>query len=708
MIIKLKVRTTLLTLMSMIFMSNLALTQVDNDDCQFAIRLPNPDKYCSDDAQFTNVGAQEDPTFTNGCVSLQWKNGVWFSVVPKEPAMLIRVFGIGNGGTIRDPKIIVFNSCGDFLQCSPGKTVGNDELTVADLNIGQRYFIMVESVPNGEGTFKLCIDDFIPIPSPESDCPKAVILCDKSPFKIESLTTSGQLTNEVDPQSCLMEEFSSAWYKWTCDQSGSLTFTLTPNDFRGRNFESDDLDFAIYELPAGIDDCANKRIVRCMAAGANIGQGLSGWIECNGETGLRVGDPDVEEDSGCRESGDNNWLSPLDMVAGKSYALLINNFSRSGLGFAIEFGGTGTFLGPKVDFELDATQKFECDKTILFIDKSVSTTDPITSYKWNFGNKSTPQKSLQAGPLSVTYAGFGNKTAALTIETSRGCTVTKIIDFYVDACCKDTSTLDVGGIKTDPKCFGDQNGIIVAQGFSGGGDYSFSIDGINYQSNPRFRNLAPGLYDIYILDQKGCRDTMFDVALIEPDPISVDAGPSQILELGESTFLNGTYVAPIGKDTIVWQPSDDFPINGIVNPEVFPKTTTIYTFTIIDENGCIKTDTVSIRVIKNYALHAPNVFTPSNTNEGGVSPTNNFFNVWTTKGTKYVELLNIYDRWGNLIYSDKDVRFGGTLVTNDVNHGWDGIFNGKPVNPGVFAWVAKVRFIDENLEEYKGDVTVLR
>ena len=62
------------------------------------------------------------------------------------------------------------------------------------------------------------------------------------------------------------------------------------------------------------------------------------------------------------------------MVAGESYALVINNFSRSGLGFHIEFGGTGTFLGPQPDFDLTAVQAFECDKTIIFNNLSFSET----------------------------------------------------------------------------------------------------------------------------------------------------------------------------------------------------------------------------------------------------------------------------------------------------------------------------------------------
>ncbi|MEY3423094.1 MAG: hypothetical protein RIR48_3424, partial [Bacteroidota bacterium] len=161
-------------------------SQVLNDNCPFATPIPTTDNYCSPDAAFSNIGAKADQQFTNTCVQLLWQNGVWFSFVPKKPAALIRVFGLGQGGTIRNPKIVVFQRCGVYLQCSPGKTVGNDELLIDNLNIGQTYYFMIESSVGGEGTFKLCVNDFTPVPSPEADCSQAVVLCDKSSFSVQS------------------------------------------------------------------------------------------------------------------------------------------------------------------------------------------------------------------------------------------------------------------------------------------------------------------------------------------------------------------------------------------------------------------------------------------------------------------------------------------------------------------------------------------
>lgn len=679
-----------------------------NDECIFAQPLASSQDYCSGNGEFTNAGATPDVPFaqgTNACISLKWANGVWFSFVPREPAVLIRVLGLGNGGTMRSPKIILFQRCGQYLSCSPGKDAGIDELVFDDLNIGQTYYIMVESSIGGEGTFKLCVDTFLPVRAPESDCSKAVILCDKSSFVVDELEGNGTQKQELPTDICIGGEFASAWYKWTCDQPGSLTFTLTPNN-NFPNQITDDIDFALFELPGGLNDCANKRLLRCEGAGANndaFGNvlPLSQWASCNGPTGLREGERDIAEPGGCIGTN-NNFVAPITMEAGKSYVLIINNFSRSGLGFGITFGGTGTFLGPVADFNVNASKRFECDKNITFINASSSLTDPITSLTWNFGDRAVPGRATGNGPFSVLYESFGDKTAAVTLETSRGCRVTKIVDFFVDPCCKDTSTLDVAAAVTDLRCHALPEGKILATGKRGSPEYTYSLNASPFRTNPQFGKLAAGNYLVRIRDIKGCTDSI-QVAISEPPPITVDAGPDQEIDLGETTFMNGIYTSANGA-TLLWTPAEDFPFNGRPDPEVYPKNNTTYTFLVTDENGCTKEDQVTIRVKKTYRIEAPNIFSPDG------SGFNEFFNIWTNKAVKYIELLEIYDRWGNLVYQESDQKApgGGNLETNSQSSGWNGSFLGQKALPGVYTWRASVRFIDDTNKNFAGDITLLR
>jgi len=62
-----------------------------------------------------------------------------------------------------------------------------------------------------------------------------------------------------------------------------------------------------------------------------------------------------------------------------------------------------------------------------------------------------------------------------------------------------------------------------------------------------------------------------------------------------------------------------------------------------------------------------------------------------------VELFNIYNRWGQLVFS---------TATN--GKGWDGSFNGIVQNSGVYVWMVKA--IDYTGTPYfeKGTVTLIR
>ena len=78
-------------------------------------------------------------------------------------------------------------------------------------------------------------------------------------------------------------------------------------------------------------------------------------VSCGPKTGLSLLSTDLEEDLNC-DKGEDGFVKYIDMVAGRAYALVVNNWSASGKGFAIEFGGTGEFEGPEPDFIFDPRQ----------------------------------------------------------------------------------------------------------------------------------------------------------------------------------------------------------------------------------------------------------------------------------------------------------------------------------------------------------------
>jgi hypothetical protein len=674
------------------------LAQPVNDECLTAIHLSNTDTWCSTPGAYTNVnGTPYAGIPPNDDCFLELANEVWFTFIPQTPAIYIKVSGSVNGlGTLRNPAIGVFEGpCGSLKRvgCNITSSVTNQvELSIQDLVIGRVYYLLVEGQNDFTGTFQICLEGFIPPPNPQSDCSKAVILCDKSEFVVDTLLGVG-IPDPGVTNTCIGQEFSSAWYKWTCDVSGTLTFTLTPNNYQ-QGFESDDIDFVVYELPNGIDDCSVKNQVRCMAAGANVGLPFQNWVRCNGPTGLRDGDPDETEPAGCQGAGQNNFVDALDMVAGRSYALLVNNFSQSGLGFSIEWGGTGTFQGPEPAFDVSAVQAFECDKTIIFSNQSIAPTDSIVHYLWNFGAGANPLFDTTTGPISVVYESFGAKKVALTVTSSKGCVVTEILDFYVEPCCQDTSTLAVTANIRDQVCPGTASGVIQGVGLSGSPEYQYSLDCVNYQPASVFPSLLPGTYTLCVQDQKGCENQV-DLTILPSNQFAVEAGDTMYVQLGETTDLNAI-PTPSSPSTVTWTPSIGVEDPNSLNTTVLPRRTGWYVVTITNDAGCITSDSVLIIVDAYKPIYIPNVISAN------ADDLNDRVTVYGNVAATGVQRFQIFDRWGSMMFERTNFEL------NDPSLGWDGTAHGKLVNPGVFTYVAVVDFLDEIPLTYHGTVTVLR
>lgn len=108
-------------------------------------------------------------------------------------------------------------------------------------------------------------------------------------------------------------------------------------------------------------------------------------------------------------------------------------------------------------------------------------------------------------------------------------------------------------------------------------------------------------------------------------------------------------------------------------------------------------DTWQVRVDKAHNIYVPNVIFPENPDGS-----NHTFLIFTGYDALEIEFLNIFDRWGNQVFSNKHFQ------PNDENQGWNGRFRGKMLDAGVYVWVAKVVFKDGAVEIRKGDLTLMR
>ncbi len=511
-----------------------ALAQPANDECVNAIVIPDVTTFCSAIGAYNNINATPSNLSDPGCFGSVQKD-VWFSFTAQFTDVNIAIRGAtaqgGAGGTLNDPQVAVYlGTCPTLSGVGCQTSAGNENITeiyLGGLFVGSNYLIRVQGRTGFSGTFQICINNYNPPQIPTSDCPKASILCDKSPFVVKSVTGAGSDNTEMEDATCFfngiqgLKESNSTWFVWTCAQSGTLEFTLSPINL------PDDLDFVLYKLPNGIGNCQGKEIKRCMASGLSQGQQYPS--PCLGPTGLRAGDADISEDAGCQEAGDDAWLSPFNMIAGETYALVINNFSETGNGFNVEFGGTGLFLGPEAKFVTDPMAV--CLGTLIkVIDSSSFSIGAITSWKWSFGADAVPQTATGQGPHDVQFNSPGLHPVVMTLETDLGCKVTAIQNalIYPD--------VEVDTVIAAPDCNGTANGEIrVTNPKMGTPPYEYNWNGAGFQTSNTLSNVGVGVYSLEIRDANNCR-TNLDIEVKER-VLTVDADVTKPLCFGDANGI---------------------------------------------------------------------------------------------------------------------------------------------------------------------------
>ena len=133
--------------------------------------------------------------------------------------------------------------------------------------------------------------------------------------------------------------------------------------------------------------------------------------------------------------------------------------------------------------------------------------------------------------------------------------------------------------------------------------------------------------------------------------------------------------------------------NGSTDSEFEVEGEGIYTVSVIDTMGCVGTDMVNIKSFCCEFAY-PNIFKADSRGQNSV------FKVTDIYDCVIEAELFIYDRWGNLVF------------IGDELDSWDGTFNGKFVEQGVYVFIYIYKAQDADREEFEdevsGDITVLR
>lgn len=316
---------------------------------------------------------------------------------------------------------------------------------------------------------------------------------------------------------------------------------------------------------------------------------------------------------------------------------------------------------------------------------------------WNGGNP---------GPANYTWSpSVSNDSIAtdlvpgiysVTIEDVNGCS--KVFEYEIS----EPGPLVVEIPEPAPiACNGDRTLLTVSNVTGGNGAaYYFTINNGSRIDIGDGLNVLAGSYNISIFDRLGCRvDT--SIVIDQPNPITVGIvqAPQITVNLGEMVEFTGFTQGDAQIVAIEWSPN----AGELSNPDslitkVTANRSETYTLTVTDENGCMASAEIRLIVDAIRKVFIPNAFTP---NDDGL---NDVFNISTGAGVEMIESFDVFNRWGDRVFG-----INSPVPPDDnFNFGWDGTFGGRKLDPGVFAYMISVRFVDGNVIRYQGDVTLLR
>ena len=260
------------------------------------------------------------------------------------------------------------------------------------------------------------------------------------------------------------------------------------------------------------------------------------------------------------------------------------------------------------------------------------------------------------------------------------------------AACVDSIDLEIHSVE----CYGLRNGFIkVSAVYGGEKPFYYSIDGQSFSTNSAFDRLWPGAYTVYVRDASGCVK-QWQAVVPEPEELEVYLfSDKDTVAEGETVNLQAVVTPPgIALQAIEWRPPDLFQVQDSLNQTVRLAETTNFAIEVRTPDGCLARDQITVAVDKTN-LYFPNVIRPGSNQDA-------YFTLFAGEGISRIVSMLIYSRGGSVVF-ERD-----NFPPNDPLKGWNGRWGSKPVQPGVYLWVAEIEYLSGKRRQYQGNVTVVK
>ena len=227
------------------------------------------------------------------------------------------------------------------------------------------------------------------------------------------------------------------------------------------------------------------------------------------------------------------------------------------------------------------------------------------------------------------------------------------------------------------------------------------INGIKYKVDKELK-IGPLTPSIYKIEQQ-----ISDSCIVFKEEVNIGSGPfisggsiETTIEVkeGEEIVLDLSTLTIAGIYSIKWQGlqqdicelSDA--LGNCLKYVYVPESPHSISAYILSAQGCDSLVMFNIKVKVDNDIFFPNAF---------VSESNMIFKPVDKTGKTFIYKFGIYDRWGNLVYQESDIEIGELK-------GWDGFFNGKAAETGVYIYSVDVKTGEKGKKSFIGDVTLLK
>ena len=368
--------------------------------------------------------------------------------------------------------------------------------------------------------------------------------------------------------------------------------------------------------------------------------------------------------------------------------------------FNYRFNSSGSCPGSDIDVNVHicgipiadagADQKLTCTDKEASIGAAASQ-GPAYSYAWRDIKNGNPVQFPNQLQNIITLPGI----YVLTVkDINCGCEKSDTVEIVAEGIPERVDITAVG-----PSCHNYTNGYIKIDKVVGGNQpYQYAFNDGAPGAASSWNNLGAGTFKITMIDATGCRIDL-STTFKNPQLLTVDLGNDTIIKIGDTVLIDPIISIPDSNVATITYSSDYDFINctDCFTINVFPNQTTTYRVEVKDKNGCTDSDDKRIIVKKGVNIFVPNIFTPNGDgkNDKVIVSTN-------TKEIKKIISFQIFDRWGEKVFEEKD------FPPNDQTHGWDGKLKGQPMTPAVFVYWLEIELFDGTTEIVKGDITLIR